>query len=292
MTDRAARPDPRRIVVGLPPTDAGSAALAWAARLAASTEVELIGISALEQDVPLSARRVGEVTARRNAELDSWITPGQLSGAPLTIELEFGDPRVVLSATAKDHRVEALVVGRQGPGSRPGVLHLGSVAEYLAHHVSIPLAVIPSGTASDVRRMVVGVDGSEASRAAVSWCARLAGLTGASVVAVQVHEPFLEWTPETDLPAWHAAAEQSIREDLAAELVTAGVELSPVAVRGVRPADGLLRVVDGHGADLLVVGMRGLGGFSGLRIGGVAIDVLHRSEVAVALIPGASADAG
>ena len=71
----------------------------------------------------------------------------------------------------------------------------------------------------------------------------------------------------------------------AAPIEEAGVPVTPVAVRNVRPADGLLLAAAEHEADLLVVGTRGLGGFSGLRIGGTALRLLHRAELPLVAVP-------
>jgi nucleotide-binding universal stress UspA family protein len=65
----------------------------------------------------------------------------------------------------------------------------------------------------------------------------------------------------------------------------AGVSLEPVARPRARPATGLLTAAGDHESDLLVIGTRGLGGFLGLRIGGTALRVLHRSEIPLVLVP-------
>ena len=259
--------------------------MAWGARLAVATGADLVAVSALGRDAPVSGRQVEEVEAGRLDELSGWITSEHTAGARLRTEVVFGDPRQALDAYSSEHGGDLVVVGRQGPGSAPGLMHLSSVAEYLVHHTAVPLAVVPDGAPAEIRRMVVAYDGSDNSHEAVRWCAAVSGATGASVVAVQVHEPFLEWTWEADLKAWHAATDQLIRDGIAADLGDAGIDLSVASMRGVRPADGLLQAVHLHGADVLVVGMRGLGGFTALRVGGVAMDALHGADTSMVLVP-------
>lgn len=274
-----------RIVVGAQPTDNVRSAVAWASQLAVDVDGELLLISALGTSLPVFVPQIEQAKVDRAAAIDAWIAAGEPLGREHTTTFEFGDARQVLDDFSRHERADLLVVGRQGPGGEPGLLHLGSVTEYLAHHVSVALAVIPFGAPAIIQRIVVGVDGSPSSHDAVRWCAGVAVATGASVVAVQVREPYLEWTWEEAPEAWHTATEQTMRDDLAVELTRAGVTFDVVAMRGVRPADGLLKAVSDHSADLLVIGMRGLGGFSGLRAGGVAIDVLHRVDVSLVLVP-------
>jgi nucleotide-binding universal stress UspA family protein len=132
---------------------------------------------------------------------------------------------------------------------------------------------------------VIGVDGSDESEGAVEWCAEVAAAAGASVIAVNVQTPLTERNRAGLPDDWlHYVAQQDVTA-WAAPIERAGAPLTPVAVRDVRPADGLLEAVGEHEADLLVVGTRGLGGFSGLRVGGTALRLLHRAELPLVVVP-------
>lgn len=117
--------------------------------------------------------------------------------------------------------------------------------------------------------IIVGVDGSEPSRAALRWALRQAELTGATVRAVVAWEypAFYSWEggpmPPDD---FQAAAERNMND--AVDVVTrrdAGVER--VVVHG-HSAQALLEAADG--AELLVVGSRGHGGFYRTLLGSVS----------------------
>lgn len=120
-------------------------------------------------------------------------------------------------------------------------------------------------------RIVVGVDGSEASQDALRWAARQADLTGASLQAVLVWRiptpygaPFT--MPTTFDYRGHArrALDDAIRNALGAQ---PSVAVSSAIVEG-HPAPQLLKAaVD---ADLLVVGSRGHGAFTGMLVGSVS----------------------
>jgi nucleotide-binding universal stress UspA family protein len=92
-----------------------------------------------------------------------------------------GDPDAPLAVAAR--HADLLVVGTRGAGGFAHV-HLDTIAHHLAHYTSVPLAIVPTGAADDrVARIVVGVDGSLESPAGVAFCATLAPLLGATVVA-------------------------------------------------------------------------------------------------------------
>jgi nucleotide-binding universal stress UspA family protein len=143
-------------------------------------------------------------------------------------------------------------------------------------------------------RIVVGVDGSESSKAALAWAVRQAALTGASVDAVQAwHDPvsysygygYAMALPLPDVEKFAAGVlDEAIAE--AAELVP-GVEIRPVLVQD-NPAQALLDAA--KGADLLVVGSRGHGGFAEALLGSVGQHCVHHAECPVVVIRAAHPD--
>jgi nucleotide-binding universal stress UspA family protein len=142
---------------------------------------------------------------------------------------------------------------------------------------------------SDVRahRIVVGVDGSESSKAALAWAVRQAGLTGAVVEAV------IAW----ELPyAYGYPAPISLSgvdfEQLAAKVVSDAI----AEVTGATAAAGEVRykVVGGNAAgvllsesadaDLLVVGSRGHGGFVEALLGSTGQHCVQHASCPVVVI--------
>jgi nucleotide-binding universal stress UspA family protein len=124
-------------------------------------------------------------------------------------------------------------------------------------------------------RIVVGVDGSPSSRSALAWAVRQAELTGASVDAVAAwHYPVMlggyAWAPavpvgDSDFEGISAAA---LSDAVAAVVDPArAVKLTTTVTEG-NAAQVLLAAAEG--ADLLVVGSRGHGGFAGALLGSVS----------------------
>src|SRR5215207_9711063 len=127
-------------------------------------------------------------------------------------------------------------------------------------------------------QVVVGVDGSPAAREAVKFAVRDAALRGAELVAVMsVEAPEHRWIDPYAVREHPAAgyleqAEDTLRRILA-EVGTTGVPVHTVVSTEFAPAELILRSA---GAELLVVGSRGRGGFRGMVMGSVSLQcVLH-----------------
>jgi nucleotide-binding universal stress UspA family protein len=135
------------------------------------------------------------------------------------------------------------------------------------------------------RRIVVGVDGSAASRAALAWAVGQARLTGAVVDAVIAWEvPLALRTP------WPPGLTTDFRGPAADELARAVADLpGPAGQAEIRskvvegnPAEVLLHA--SAGADMLVVGSRGHGGFAAALLGSVGQHCVHHATCPVVVI--------
>jgi nucleotide-binding universal stress UspA family protein len=134
-------------------------------------------------------------------------------------------------------------------------------------------------------RIVVGVDGSEGSKAALRWAARQAEYTGATLEAVITwqYPTFYGWVPSypEDINLDHLA--QRALTDALDEVFGAD-----------RPAGLQTSVIEGYaeqalvaaseGAELLVVGSRGYGGFTDALLGSVSTYCVHHAHGPVTVI--------
>ena len=276
----------RRIVVGTDGSAGAANAMRWAARLAARHSAEIVVMTGLvPTDAELSPRRVATLLGEGEGELAGWSEAARLGDVSVRTVVERGDPRPGILAVADREQADLIVVGRVGRSAGPGLFHFGSVAEWLAHHSDLPVAVVGGAVNLVTRSVLVGVDGSDGSLAAVRWVDEMRGDSDVRVVAASVEQPYLEWTPADSAENWRRVFEAKIRDEYAAELVDAGVELDVLALAGSNVADLLLEGAKDERVDVVVVGTRGLGGFSGLRIGGVALKVLHRADRPVVFVP-------
>lgn len=135
-------------------------------------------------------------------------------------------------------------------------------------------------------RIVVGVDGSPSSKAALRWAVRQARLTGAWVEAVTAWDfpTYYGWIPADSTEVLEGIARSMLREatEEAAE-VAPGVTIYRAVSRG-NAARVLLDAA--KNAELLVVGSRGHGGFSGALLGSVGQHCVHHATCPVVIIRG------
>lgn len=144
--------------------------------------------------------------------------------------------------------------------------------------------------AHPVRRIVVGVDGSEQSLSALRWAGLLAAATGADIEAViaweyptTYGEPVYtdDWRPDLDAgQVLEDALQEAFGEHRPTRLKTQVLE-------------GPARVVlleESAQADLIVIGSRGHGGFTGMLLGSVSAACAEHARCAVLVVhadPGA-----
>ncbi|MFB7324729.1 universal stress protein [Streptomyces sp. NPDC056190] len=135
------------------------------------------------------------------------------------------------------------------------------------------------------RRVVVGVDGSQSSYEALRWAVRYAGLVDGIVEAVAVWElPGLySWSaPAVDMEVDEDETREKMRKELTEVLgADAAGSVRSHLVHG-NPADVLLRAAEG--AEVLVVGSRGRGGFARALLGSVSQQVSQHAGCPVVIV--------
>lgn len=134
-------------------------------------------------------------------------------------------------------------------------------------------------------RIVVGIDGSENAEQALRFALEEARLRGATLELVCAWEvPSLAYSggyaPATLGEDLESDARKLLEE--AAERCGTVVPIELRAVKG-QAADALMHAAEG--ADLLVVGSRGHGGFTRLLLGSVSQQVAHHTRVPLAIVP-------
>ena len=147
-----------------------------------------------------------------------------------------------------------------------------------------------------VRRLVVGVDGSEHSSYALTWAIRMAQGMGSEVVAVFAISPpvYLDvgyasaTVPVQYDPQWRADIEKEFEQNWCKPLRDSGVQYRTVIADG-RAASVLAKAADDAGADLILVGRRGRGGVSELLLGSVSHELVLHSKRPVLVISSAPA---
>ncbi len=133
-------------------------------------------------------------------------------------------------------------------------------------------------------RIVVGIDGSECSLTALHWAAQQAHLTGSSLEVVMSWER-PQWGSGFILPDNYDPASDAHKmlEDAIQKVRGAfsEVKFTPEVVEG-HPAPALVEAA--RGADLLVVGSRGHGEFSGMLLGSVSQYCAHHVSCPITIV--------
>ncbi len=142
------------------------------------------------------------------------------------------------------------------------------------------------------KSIVVGTDGSETAREAVNQAIGLAKAVGASIELVSAFEPIpsqrlreqvrevpqdMQWmvNPREDVEATLREAADAVEQ--------AGVPVTSYAREG-DPADAILDVAEERGADLIVVGNKGMTGAKRFLLGSVPNRVSHHAPCSVLII--------
>jgi nucleotide-binding universal stress UspA family protein len=143
---------------------------------------------------------------------------------------------------------------------------------------------------TEIKQIIVGVDGSDNSRAAMRWAYDEAAHHSASLTAVMVwHAPVLPMSPpygslppegyETQPERDAAAVLEQLTADLDARKPAVDVRTS---MQKGNPAKVLIEL--SGGVDLLVVGSRGHGGFAGMLLGSVSQHLVAHAACPVVVI--------
>lgn len=296
MTGHGPRPP---VVVGLDGSDGALVALDWATDAAARHVLPLRIVHAWS--IPLPPVPMGPAVsgpsddALRDAAqalLDEAVAhvKGRAPDVDVTGTLHASPPATALLHEAKD--ASLLVVGSRGLDSFSELL-VGSVSIQVATHAPCPVAVVhvpkPGVVPGpDTGRVVVGIDGSEVSLDAVkaAFLAASSRRIGLTIVHAWAAPNFD--APGTAVPTELVLEEVEQDELRAMAESVAGLreEYPDVAVeqRLVHGKASKVLIDASRGAELVVVGSRGRGGFASLLLGSVSHAVLHHAHCPVLVV--------
>ena len=137
--------------------------------------------------------------------------------------------------------------------------------------------------------IVVGVDGSGHSRRALERAAAEAVAHGAPLAVLTIHQAVRDvyggvshYTEDAALTDKAKEAAQAETDEVLGALSSRPASVAVTAVHGL-PVDELIKA--SQGADMLVLGRRGTGGFGRLLMGSVTSQVTHHAQCAVLIVP-------
>jgi nucleotide-binding universal stress UspA family protein len=284
----------RPIVVGVDGSNASLVGLAWAVheamhehrpvRLVHAWEIPAPGYVPVPSAVDLVRESAQTVLAESLAKAQEWAP-----GLPVDARMVHGPAARVLVEEGTEGAM--VVVGSHGRGGFARLL-LGSSSAALAAHATVPVVVTRGTSADEAWRaapVVVGVDGSAVSEAAVEFAFQAASRRRHGLVVVHAWtqpDPLVDeaYAVLSEASTRHTEARLAVSESLAGwREKYPDVEVAEAIADG-HPVDALLAQAGSAHAGLVVVGSRGRGGFAGLLLGSISRGVLLHSECPVAVV--------
>jgi nucleotide-binding universal stress UspA family protein len=291
------------VVVGLDGSAGARTALAWALEEAQLRGGAVRPVTIWPEDRPPHVHDAGigpssaadverDVRSRMSAEAAAVAASTGCEAVPVHPEVRYGQPAQQLIDTAGSDGL--LVVGSRGRGPVRGAV-LGSVSQQCAQYARGPVVVVRDDDATHgtvlwqgaASRVVVGVDGSAGSVAALRFAAAEARLRGGELHVVHA---WIDSVSGYGGAPWARSA-TTLREqadDTLRESVRnawrdgpPGVQVRAETVEGV-DWDVLTEVAEA--ADLLVVGSRGRTGWSSLLLGSVGLRSTTYAPCPVAVV--------
>jgi nucleotide-binding universal stress UspA family protein len=287
-------------VVGVDGSVESLTALRWAMRWALIRGAEVAVVAAYPtvgywteddgMDVASLDAVHDDTWARARAAVDE-IREGDLEVRDVPVSLLIEPGPAAAQLVRQSEGADLLVIGSRGRSVVRSAL-LGSVALHCASAAGCPVVVVPpSGHWAQPQaglRVVVGVDGSERSAAALSAALTEAGAEG-SVTAVRAQGVTDLWSDQhvVTAPAQQQGHEVALRklEKVVGEVLDATIGDHPAVARRALPGPaGAVLVEQAVDADLLVVASRGRGEFRGLLLGSVALHCVAHAPCPVLVV--------
>ena len=205
---------------------------------------------------------------------------GKVTGSHLSV----GNAAQEIVNLAEELKVGLIAVGSQGRSRIKRAL-MGSVSDSVVRHAHCPVFVVRLKPLIFPARILVATDGSEEATLAAKVASELAYRSYSELHLVSVantdssyyvaHEPGLAETLQQRA--------QDVLDDQVKKIAQSGGEVAGKHVRVSQrhPADGIVRVAEETGADLVVMGSRGLGGIRRALMGSVSDSVVRHAQCPV-----------
>jgi nucleotide-binding universal stress UspA family protein len=202
---------------------------------------------------------------------------------------------------ADEWKPDLLVVGAHGHSVLGGRLILGSVSQRIIYEANCSVRVARGRHETDdvPVRIVIGVDGSPDSNAAIETVSRRIWPKGTEVRLVVVVDTVMAVNPESAEPAvlkWIEVDDEEnwdqvrqIFQPSADKLRSADLDAAVMIRRG-NPKDQLVEEADSWGADSVFVGAKGVRGIERLLLGSVSAAVAARAHCSVEVVRPKSSD--
>ena len=191
-----------------------------------------------------------------------------------------GLPEAEIVALAEELGVGLIVVGSRGHGGIRRAL-MGSVSASVVHHAHCPVVVVRGEPLIFPAKILLATDGSDKAELAATAAAELAKSTASElqVAHVAAQYPYARAAGE-ELPD----VAQQVLDEQVSRLQQAGVTVAEAHVRVGPPAAVIVALAEHMGAQLIIMGSRGMGGIRRALMGSVSDSVVSHAHCAVMVV--------
>jgi nucleotide-binding universal stress UspA family protein len=271
-------------------------ALPYAERLAPAGSRRLVLVRAVELFLPDGEACIESehpMLAEAQKYLEDLAKGLMNPGLQVGCVVRYGPPSEQILATIQSYHPDFVVMATHARSGFGRWLH-GSVADAILCHSPSPVVLVPSHLtepAPSIRgaRLLVPLDGSPLSEAALPWVASVATETGAEVVLARVvpvqdsfYPELIQVAPPADVARLNEA--RAYLSAVAAQLMTAALPIRTRAEVGADPGTTIARLADEECADMIVMGTHGRSGVVRFVLGSVANGTLRHARVPLLLI--------
>jgi nucleotide-binding universal stress UspA family protein len=277
----------RRVLFPTDYSEAAEQAFVHAAHLAAAHDAELHALHVTSEEPRGGRRQVPEhhIDAAAQLGLPTERAAGPLSPEKITQrEIQADSAAEGILSYAEEHGIDLIVMGTHGRQAIERML-IGSVAERVVREAPCPVLTVRAGGDLNVRRILVPIDFSDRSKAAIAVAEALADLYDANIELFFVID-------EADLPIpgapvlgpVHVAPDvvearfRKLMNDLVKEYQDGRSLTGTVHVGS--PASDIIDHAAEH-ADLIVMSTHGRRGVQRFFLGSVAEKVIRRAPCPV-----------
>jgi len=300
-----------RILLATDGSEHGEAAVDEIAHWNYPADSEVRVISVVETLMPLSAEslatsagyhgelekiereRARRATKKAAARLRKSLEGGSVK---ITTKILFGSPKRVILEEAEAFGADLIVVGSHGHGALERFL-LGSVSQAVALHAKCSVEIVRSPKSGAKRKILLAIDGSEESEAAVDGIAHWNYPADSEVRIISVVAPYFPTTPThwegMDMTIYDQI-EKNARKVARASVKKAAAKLRAgkkcrklnvtTKVLSGSPKDVILEEAEAFGADLIVVGSHGHGMLERFLLGSVSQAVALHAKCSVEIV--------
>jgi nucleotide-binding universal stress UspA family protein len=283
-----------RVVVGYDGSPKADLAVSWAAAEATlrgrgltivHAILPTVAAGSLGAGLAPSPELIGQLETNAHDQLEALART--LHPLDVSTSVTIGGPSGVLLEASET--ADVVVVGSRGRGGFASLI-LGSVAAQVAAHAACPVVTIRKAPSADAREIVVGIDATPGSEAALAFAFDEASRHGWTLIAVHAWDiPAYDLlvVPNGPVPVGLAdVADEEVR--MSAEVLAGfrdsypDVEVQEHLVKG-PPVSSILTA--SISPAMIVVGTRGHGPTVGALLGSISNGVLHKATVPVAVVP-------